>query len=172
MIDAVALPVAESYDTYSDEQLSRRVHNYLASRQPAGGNSVEVRASGGIVTVRGSVSSFYQRQLYIHGAQRVAGVLRVVDEIDVRPPARELWGCCLTPGPAYSGTGGLGRSIATSSTGGRLRNPAGGSLNRNSHPPPRAPWNWTRARAPPPSAGGCKSCWGGCKKSAPDTGVK
>jgi len=79
------LPVAPHFETYSDDQLARRVHNFLINKQPHGSDRLAVDADGGIITLRGIVSTFYQKQLYIHGAQRVAGVLRVIDELDVRP---------------------------------------------------------------------------------------
>ena len=77
-------PVALAYDTFSDEQLAARVRNFLSSRL-AGRNHLDIEADGGVIILRGQVSSFYQKQLCIHGAQRVAGVHRVVDELDVLP---------------------------------------------------------------------------------------
>jgi hypothetical protein len=35
------------------------------------------------VTLRGRVPSFYQRQLFIHCCQRVAGVVQLNDELQV-----------------------------------------------------------------------------------------
>lgn len=69
----------------SDHQLAHRVKNFLLSRSAAGGGQVRVDADGGTITLAGTVSSFYHKQLWIHAAQRVAGVLRVIDEMDVRP---------------------------------------------------------------------------------------
>lgn len=77
-------PVALAYDTFSDEQLAARVRNFLTSRL-AGRTRLDIEADSGVITLRGQVGSFYQKQLCIHGAQRVAGVQRVVDELDVLP---------------------------------------------------------------------------------------
>jgi len=69
----------------SDEQLARRVRNFILARILPAANFVEVEANGGIVTLSGRVGTFYQKQLWLNGAQRVAGVRRVIDEIEVVP---------------------------------------------------------------------------------------
>jgi osmotically-inducible protein OsmY len=69
----------------SDEQLARRVRNFILARILPAANFVDVEADGEIVTLRGRVGSFYQKQLWLNGAQRVAGVRRVIDEIEVIP---------------------------------------------------------------------------------------
>jgi osmotically-inducible protein OsmY len=43
--------------------------------------AVEVAAAGGVVTLRGRVYSFYEKQLSVHLAARVAGVRRLEDEL-------------------------------------------------------------------------------------------
>ena len=75
-------PVVE---TSEDEQLARRVRNFILARILPAANFVTVEADSGIVTLRGRVGTFYQKQLWLNGAQRVAGVLRVIDEIEVIP---------------------------------------------------------------------------------------
>lgn len=66
-----------------DEQLARRIRNFVSSKQLPGTAAFRVDVNGGTVTLGGKVGSFYQKQLWIHGAQRVAGVTRIVDEIEV-----------------------------------------------------------------------------------------
>ena len=44
---------------------------------------IQVQSDNGTVTIRGNVSSFYQRQLCINCSRRVAGVVRLVDELTV-----------------------------------------------------------------------------------------
>jgi osmotically-inducible protein OsmY len=44
---------------------------------------VAVLSDDGTVTLRGQVRSFYEKQLCHHTCRRVAGVLRLVDEIEV-----------------------------------------------------------------------------------------
>jgi osmotically-inducible protein OsmY len=77
----LASPHVES----SDEQLARRVRNFILARILPAANFVQVEAMDGIVTLSGSVGTFYQKQLWLNGAQRVAGVRRVIDEIEVVP---------------------------------------------------------------------------------------
>ena len=48
-----------------------------------GARWLEIESQAGVVTLRGVVRSFYQRQLCIHCCQRVAGVHRVQDELEV-----------------------------------------------------------------------------------------
>jgi osmotically-inducible protein OsmY len=76
-----------AYESFSDAHLAARARNTLLSKVNPGRGQLDVIAQGGVVTLRGRVSSFYHKQLWIHGAQRVAGVVRVVDELEV-PHAR------------------------------------------------------------------------------------
>ena len=73
-------------ETSDDEQLARRVRNFILARIMPTANFVEVQADRGIVTLTGSVGTFYQKQLWLNGAQRVAGVRGVIDEIEVVTP--------------------------------------------------------------------------------------
>lgn len=69
----------------SDRDLERRVLNYLFGRQVSALRGILVQADNGRVTLRGEVYSFYQKQLCINCSRRVAGVVTLVDEIDVSP---------------------------------------------------------------------------------------
>jgi len=69
--------------TTLDRDLERRVQNYLYGRQVHGLRRIEVEASGGTVTLRGRVRSYYEKQLCIHCCRRVAGVIELVDEVVV-----------------------------------------------------------------------------------------
>jgi hypothetical protein len=88
LVEDGPLPVLESS---LDEQLARRVRNFLETKLVRGPLALEVQ--GGQVTLRGCVRSFYHKQLLIHGAQRVAGVRRVIDEllvVDSQPSTRSV----------------------------------------------------------------------------------
>ena len=74
------------HETESDRELSRRIMNYLVTRHVPAARWLEIESQGGVVTLRGSVRSFYHKQLCIHCCQRVAGVIRVQDELDVAAP--------------------------------------------------------------------------------------
>jgi osmotically-inducible protein OsmY len=69
-----------------DHDLRRRVVNYLVGRQVPSLRRIDVRATGGTVTLRGVVRSFYHKQLCLHCCRRVAGVRQLVDEVEVVTP--------------------------------------------------------------------------------------
>jgi osmotically-inducible protein OsmY len=71
----------------ADEDLRQRVCRCLAHSGHHPARSLDVRASGGTVTLRGNVPTYYVRQLAIACVQRVAGVRCVVDEIQMELPA-------------------------------------------------------------------------------------
>lgn len=70
----------------ADTDLRRRVVSFLAGRHLAALRHIEVEARGGTVTLRGMVHSFYEKQLTQQCSRRVAGVVRLIDEVDVAAP--------------------------------------------------------------------------------------
>ena len=76
--------VMESISEQADRDLERRVVNFLAERHVPGLRHIEVEAHNGIVTLRGRVHSFYEKQLCQAVCRRVAGVVRFIDDIDVK----------------------------------------------------------------------------------------
>lgn len=68
---------------FEDRDLERRVVNYLAGRHVPGLRHLSVRAEAGIVTLRGRVQTFYEKQLCQACCRRVAGVVQFVDAVDV-----------------------------------------------------------------------------------------
>jgi osmotically-inducible protein OsmY len=72
-----------------DRELERRVVNFLAQHFPRL-RTVQVEASQGVVTIFGRVHSFYERQLCINCCQRVAGVTKLNDEVEVVEPGNSL----------------------------------------------------------------------------------
>jgi len=69
----------------SDEDLQRRVLNFLVGYRMPGLRRIDVEASGGNLLVRGHVRSYYEKQLCLHCCHRVAGVREITDEIVVDP---------------------------------------------------------------------------------------
>ena len=61
--------------------------NYLVGRQVPSLRQIAVSADRGTVTMRGRVYSFHHKQLCINCCTRVAGVVRLVDELTVATPA-------------------------------------------------------------------------------------
>ena len=61
--------------------------NYLLGYKMPSLRQIQVASNNGTVTIRGKVTSFYQRQLCINCSRRVAGVVRLIDELTVLPPS-------------------------------------------------------------------------------------
>jgi osmotically-inducible protein OsmY len=78
-MNAVCERVTES----ADRDLERRVVNFLRGWQMPGLRNLEVQAADGTVTLRGTVNSFYEKQLSQQCCRRVAGVLKLIDAINV-----------------------------------------------------------------------------------------
>ena len=70
-----------------DRDLERRVLNYLLERGVPALRSIRVEADNGRVILRGRVQSFYHKQLCLSCCRRVAGVVTLIDEVLVPPPA-------------------------------------------------------------------------------------
>ncbi|MGE3407409.1 MAG: BON domain-containing protein [Pirellulales bacterium] len=63
--------------------LERRIVSYLVGRHVPSLRHISVEAVDGTVTLRGQVRSFYEKQLCHNCCRRVAGVIRLVDSLDV-----------------------------------------------------------------------------------------
>lgn len=67
----------------TDRELESRLLNFLMQRHIPALRKVSVAVSDGIVTLQGRVQSFYERQLCLSCCQRVAGVRKLIDLIEV-----------------------------------------------------------------------------------------
>ncbi len=67
----------------SDRDLEHYVAVRLMDRNIAALRQVVVRADSGTVTLRGTVTSYYQKQLCIQACRAVPGVVTLVDEVEV-----------------------------------------------------------------------------------------
>ncbi len=67
----------------SSREIKRRITNLLWQRGVSSLRRLNIEVKNGTVTVRGTVASFYQRQLCLSCCQHVPGVFRMVDEIKV-----------------------------------------------------------------------------------------
>jgi osmotically-inducible protein OsmY len=83
MVSFSSTPSVVSKATVEDRDLERRVVSYLLGRHVPSLRHLAVQANNGTVTLQGSVRSFYEKQLCQHCCQRVAGVVRLVDDIVV-----------------------------------------------------------------------------------------
>jgi osmotically-inducible protein OsmY len=70
-----------------DADLEGRIRIFLAQKNVSALQRIAVSASEGTVRVRGRVHSFYEKQLCLNCCQHVAGVIRVIDEIEVENKA-------------------------------------------------------------------------------------
>jgi len=71
-------------DPEADDELQQRVLMYLTTADHISVRSLAVSAHSGIVTLCGTVPTFYVRQLAIACAGRVAGVRAIIDRIEAR----------------------------------------------------------------------------------------
>jgi hypothetical protein len=70
---------------HSDEQLALRIQRQLAADSRAV-SRLQISVDDGVVTLRGVATSFYQKQLWLHGTKRVVGDLAAIDDqITVTP---------------------------------------------------------------------------------------
>jgi osmotically-inducible protein OsmY len=80
---AIATEAVESEEETSDRDLKVRVVSYLAGCHMPGLRQLAVEARNGVVTITGRVKTYYEKQLGGQRARRVAGVVQLVDRIDV-----------------------------------------------------------------------------------------
>ena len=73
----------DQIDIRSDLDLQTRVSNYLEGQRHFTLRNLDVFAFNGTVTITGVVERFYEKQLAIHCCQRVAGVLQLIDQVEV-----------------------------------------------------------------------------------------
>ncbi len=70
-----------------DVDLQRRVSQYLTRRGIAAAGKLDVDASAGVVTLRGKVGSKHWKWLAVECSRRVAGVVQLIDALEVGEPA-------------------------------------------------------------------------------------
>jgi len=69
----------------TEQQLAHRIRRQLAADSRAV-SRLQIEVDGGVVTLRGVATSFYQKQLWLHGTKRVIGEdVAINDEITVTP---------------------------------------------------------------------------------------
>ena len=72
-------------------ELKQRIENYLFSRSPLLLDAVSIDCRDETVVLKGSLPTFYLRQLCINSCQRVAGVMNIQDEIVVKDGSLREW---------------------------------------------------------------------------------
>ena len=69
---------------YSDRLLQRRVSNFLSSRHFPDFRYLTIDVDNGCVTLSGILYSHYQKQVALDSCRRVAGVLNLSDQIQIK----------------------------------------------------------------------------------------
>ena len=72
----------------ADQDLQQRIVTYLFGQHVSELRNLDVEAERGIVTLRGRVRTFHQKQLCLNCCQRVAGVALIDDQIEVKSHPR------------------------------------------------------------------------------------
>lgn len=68
---------------FPDSDVQGRVSNFLHNKKFPAFRDINVEVHHGTVTLTGSVCSYYEKQVALNTCQRVAGVLSMIDHIDV-----------------------------------------------------------------------------------------
>jgi osmotically-inducible protein OsmY len=66
-----------------NRDLANRVAKFLNNQQMPGVNTIDIRAVGGVVVLSGQLRTEREKRLYVQYCQRVAGVMQVIDELQV-----------------------------------------------------------------------------------------
>ena len=74
---------------FTDVELSLRVQRFFAQSNYPTLRLIKVANVGGTVTLSGQVASFYEKQLSLHLAGRVAGVRYLIDVSQVDSSVRQ-----------------------------------------------------------------------------------
>jgi osmotically-inducible protein OsmY len=74
------------FETETDALLVRRVRQTLADLHVPILRTLDVSAADGVVTLRGRVRTYYERQLAHAHAKRIAGVAELIEQITVADP--------------------------------------------------------------------------------------
>jgi len=72
---------------YPDDDVRQRVSRFLYSQHFPAFRNLDIVVEHGAVTLTGEVQSYYEKQVAMTSCQHVAGVLSLIDEIDVRAEA-------------------------------------------------------------------------------------
>ncbi len=86
-MSALTQPEATHSCQVADSDLQRRIVNFLFERGPTSLRYLETEVRGGVAVITGRVRTYYEKQLATCCCQRVAGVLKVINDVRVVDPA-------------------------------------------------------------------------------------
>ncbi|MGI9518864.1 MAG: BON domain-containing protein [Pirellulaceae bacterium] len=78
-----ATPTSAGRIRFRDDDISHRVTSYLVHQGLEGVEGLEIEVRDGVVTLAGTVVDDQQRHLALSSCQRVAGVLQLIDELQI-----------------------------------------------------------------------------------------
>jgi BON domain len=93
----MSVPIAIFPSNSADADIERRVLAYLASRDRLSFRRLSVESRDGIVTLTGQLGTYYEKQVAQETVRRVAGVLRVIDEVQVGSRTSAIEGAAPVP---------------------------------------------------------------------------
>jgi len=73
-----------------DDELEQRVRLFMATSNLPGLRHIAVKVDGSTVILSGQVNTFYEKQLAAKFSRRVAGVIHVLDDLEVRSYAPKV----------------------------------------------------------------------------------
>lgn len=79
----IGVALKAKLDADRDVDLRRRVVSFLTDSNMPGLRQLRVDAVDGIVTLNGTVRTYYEKQLSQQRCKRVAGVVRLIDQVEV-----------------------------------------------------------------------------------------
>jgi len=79
----IGVALKAKLDTDRDIDLRRRVVSFLTDSNMPGLRQLRVDAVDGIVTLNGTVRTYYEKQLSQQRCKRVAGVVRLINQVEV-----------------------------------------------------------------------------------------
>ena len=79
----IQTPTPASQIRFRDEDVSQRIASYLSHQGVECLKDLEIEVHDGVVTLSGLVADNQQRQMAVNSCQRVAGVLQLIDQLEV-----------------------------------------------------------------------------------------
>jgi BON domain-containing protein len=73
----------------NNAELERRLANFLFQCRVPGRECIQLNVYGGVVAVSGRIPTRYAKWLCIECCRRVAGVIRVIDNVKIEPAVNE-----------------------------------------------------------------------------------
>lgn len=87
MMTTTPVATADGEAGKDSRELRQRVRLFLNTRGIRGVESIDVEVNGATVVLRGRIASAHDRWLCVSCSSRVAGVLHVIDELEVEDDA-------------------------------------------------------------------------------------